>query len=277
MIFEKKITLIGTGKIGQALLGGIIKAELTPRENIIVTDILDAVLEQIENIYHVNTSKENDKAIQSADIILLAVKPQVIKEVLEQIRPVLKEYQLIISVAAGIKTTNIEHVIKKNNPILRVMPNIPALVDESATAIAKGAHANDDHLAIGQTIFNAVGDVVVVREEQLDAVTGLSGSGPAYIYMLLEALIDGGVKMGLARDVATRLSIQTVLGSAKLMRETKKHPAVLKDEVTTPGGTTIAAIHELEMHGLRNMLISAVETATKRSQELSSLVNDSKK
>jgi pyrroline-5-carboxylate reductase len=158
--------------------------------------------------------------------------------------------------------------------IVRAMPNIAATVDEGAAALAYGEHVSAEQQEIAKSIFEAVGDAVVVSEDQLDAVTGLSGSGPAYIYMVIESLIDGGVKMGLSRDIATKLAIQTVLGSAKLAKTSRLHPAILRDQVTTPGGTTINAIHELESHGLRAMLINAVVTATERSKELSKLLNN---
>ena len=164
---------------------------------------------------------------------------------------------------------NIDIIIGKNNPVVRVMPNIPAVVDEGASGVCIGEYANDEHREIAMKILGAVGEVEAVPEELMDVVTGLSGSGPAYIYMVIEALTDGGVMMGLPRNIATKLATQTVLGSAKLVRETNVHPAMLKDQVTTPGGTTIQAIKELEESGLRPMLIRAVETATNRSRELS--------
>ncbi len=191
-----------------------------------------------------------------------------------EIAPVIRAEQLILSVLAGITTRAIQHLLGSPNPIVRAMPNIPVVVDAGATAIAAGQMVEPRHMEVARQIFGAVGKVVEVRESQMDAVTGLSGSGPAYIYMVIEALIDGGVKMGLSRDVSTELAVQTVLGAARLMQESGKHPAMLKDEVTTPGGTAIAAIHELEEHGLRNMLISAVETATRRSAELRRLLEN---
>ena len=165
-------------------------------------------------------------------------------------------------------TTSITEMARTENPVVRVMPNIASLVDEGAAAISPGTYASEEHKQIAARIFQAVGRVVFVNEHLLDAVTGLSGSGPAYIYMVIEALSDGGVKMGLPRDVALDLAAQTVLGAARLIQETGKHPAVLRDQVLTPGGTTIAAVHDLEIRGLRSMLISAVETATRRSREL---------
>jgi pyrroline-5-carboxylate reductase len=200
---------------------------------------------------------------------VLCVKPQTIGNVLKEIKPVVREEQLVITILAGITTATINSVLGKNNPVIRAMPNIPAVIDEAATGICMGTFAREEHKEIAMQIFKSVGKVEVVLESQMDVITALSGSGPAYIYMIIEALTDGGVMMGLPRDVATRLATQTVLGSAKLVRETGIHPAVLKDQVTTPGGTTICAIKELETHGLRPMLIRAVEVATNKSKELS--------
>jgi pyrroline-5-carboxylate reductase len=180
----------------------------------------------------------------------------------------------VISIVAGMRISFIQQMLGMNLGIVRAMPNIAATVDEGAAAVAFGKHVTADQQKIATSIFEAVGEIVVVAEDQLDAVTGLSGSGPAYIYMVIEALIDGGVKMGLSRDISTKLAIQTVLGSAKLAKSSGLHPAILRDQVTTPGGTTINAIHELESHGLRSMLIDAVATATHRSEELSKLMNN---
>jgi pyrroline-5-carboxylate reductase len=192
---------------------------------------------------------------------------------LKAIKPVIRDDHLLISIAAGVRISYLQEAIGSTIGVIRTMPNIASTVDEGAAAIAFGEHVSDAQKRIAVAIFRAVGEVVTVAEAQLDAVTGLSGSGPAYIYMVIEALIDGGVKMGLARDVATRLAIQTVLGSAKLVKTSGLHPAILRDQVTTPGGTAINAIHELESHGLRSMLINAVATATRRSEELSKMLN----
>ena len=269
MLFSRKITFIGTGNMGEALLAGLLKAKLTKPENIMATDIRIERQKFVQEKWKVNTTSDNIKAVKFADIIVFCVKPQTISQVITEIHSVIKSDQLIISILAGIQTQTINKTIGKNNPIIRAMPNIPATVDEGATGICLGDYAEEIHKEIAQTIFKAVGEVEVVQESQMDTITGLSGSGPAYIYMIIEALTDGGVLMGLSREIATRLATQTVLGSAKLVRETGIHPAVLKDQVTTPGGSTISAIQELEGHGLRPMLISAVETATKKSRELS--------
>ena len=269
MLFSKKIAIIGAGNMGEALLGGLLKAKLTKPENILAADIREERLNFIKQKWGVGTTPDNVKAVSFADIIVLCVKPQTIGHVLQEIRPAVKTEQLIISILAGITTATINHVLGKNNPIVRVMPNIPAVIDEGASGICTGTYAKDEHKEIAVLMFESVGKVEIVYESQMDVITGLSGSGPAYIYMIIEALTDGGVMMGLPRDVATRLATQTVLGSAKLVRETGIHPAVLKDQVTTAGGTTISAIKELETHGLRPMLIRAVEVATNKSRELS--------
>ena len=196
------------------------------------------------------------------------MKPQTLGSVLDRIKDTVKPEQLIISIIAGVESSYIRDRIGKMNPVIRVMPNIAATVDAAASALAGCEPVTEAHYKAAEAIFGAVGVVVRVEEHHLDAVTGLSGSGPAYIYMVIEALCDGGVKMGLPREVAMTLATQTVFGASKLVRETGQHPAVLKDQVTTPGGTTISALHELEERGLRAMLIKAVETGTERSRQL---------
>lgn len=272
MLFSRKIAFIGTGNMGTALLGGLLKAELTHPENLIATDVRQDLLDTVQEKWGVATTTDNHHAVQSSDVIVLSVKPQALQSVLNEIKPDLRDEQLIISIVAGIPTDLISNFIGKKNPVIRVMPNIPAVVDEAATGLCLGKYAQELHREIAMKIMGAVGEVETVPEELMDVVTGLSGSGPAYIYMVIEALTDGGVMMGLPRNIATRLATQTVLGSAKLVRETNVHPAVLKDQVTTPGGTTIQAIKELEVSGLRPMLIRAVETATNHSRMLSGLL-----
>ncbi len=269
MLFSKKIAFIGAGNMGEALLGGLLKSELTLPENIIAADVREERLKQVREKWGVGVTTDNRQAVAFADIVVLCVKPQALRGVLEEIRDAVRGEQLIISIIAGITTATIGRFIGKKNPVVRVMPNIPAVVDEAASAMCLGEFAGETHKEIAGKILSAVGEVEWVPEELMDVVTGLSGSGPAYIYMVIEALTDGGVLMGLPRNIAIRLATQTVLGSAKLVRETDIHPAVLRDQVTTPGGTTILAIKELEESGLRPMLIRAVEIATKRSRELS--------
>jgi pyrroline-5-carboxylate reductase len=272
MLRGKKIAVLGTGNIGGALLGGLLKARLADPGDIVATCATDEHAAEAAARFGVRASLDNHSALEPADIVLLCVKPGTLPGLLEELRDVAeKRPRLYISVAAGIHIRAIEQRLGPQAAVIRAMPNIPALVDAAATAIAFGQHAMDEHGALAEQIFGAVGCVVRVPEPLMDAVTGLSGSGPAYIYMVIEALTDGGVKMGLSRQIALKLATQTVLGSAKLVQETGVHPAVLKDQVTTPGGTAIAAVHELESGGLRPMLINAVVTATRRSQELSQL------
>jgi pyrroline-5-carboxylate reductase len=270
-MLNKKIVLIGGGNMGKALLRGILKAGLTPPGNITVIDIHPGKLDSLQKEFGVPVKKEARSAIPGADLIILAVKPMTLNEVLDGIQKVVNPEQLFVSIIAGVESTYIRDRLGKGNPVVRAMPNIAATVDAAASAIAACPPATEEHLALAEAIFAAVGEVVRVEESHLDAVTGLSGSGPAYIYMVIEALCDGGVKMGLPREVAMKLATQTVFGAAKLVKETGQHPATLKDQVTTPGGTTISAVHELEERGLRAMLISAVVTATERSKALNEI------
>ena len=271
MLAKKKIAVVGAGHIGSALIGGLLKAKLLPPSNITASRRSEAALAELRKNLGIRVETDNRRAVKGADIILISVKPQQAAAVLEEIAPEVREGMLILSVMAGITTEAICKHLGKPMPVVRAMPNTPVLVEEGATPLAKGLHASDVHLKLASTIFAAVGRVETVAENLMDAVTGLSGSGPVYIYMVIEALTDGGVKMGIPRDVARRLSAQTVFGAAKMVRETGKHPAILKDEVTTPGGTAIAAVHELESKGLRTVLMDAVVTATKRAKELSEL------
>ncbi len=264
-----KIAILGAGNIGGALLGGILKSHLAEPKDVVATDAREGRRQELEAQWKCRVMPENNReAVRGRDVVILAVKPNVVPKVLEEIRSVLRPNQIVISVAAAVPIPFIESVIGTRIPLFRVMPNIPVLVEEGATAVAGNRATTPEQRKVAEKIFGTLGAVVFVEESQLDAVTGLSGSGPAYVYTVIEALIEGGIKMGLSQEVATRLTVQTVLGSAKLVRETKLHPAILRDEVTTPGGTTIAALHELEKHGLRSMLISAVETATLRSKEI---------
>jgi pyrroline-5-carboxylate reductase len=264
-----KIAVIGAGNIGGALLGGILKSRLAEPKDVVATDAREERRRDLEQQWKIKTlPADNRKAVEGRDVVILAVKPYVVPAVLEELRGGLRENQIVITVAAGVPLALYEAVLGKRIPLFRAMPNIPVVVDEGATAVAGNEATTAEQRKVVEKIFGALGCIVFVEESHLDAVTALSGSGPAYIYMVIEALIDGGKKMGLSQEVATRLTEQTVLGAAKLVRDSKLHPAVLRDEVVTPGGTTIAAIHELETHGLRAMLISAVETATKRSKEI---------
>jgi pyrroline-5-carboxylate reductase len=264
---QKRIAILGAGNMGAALIGGMLKAGFAGVSQIVATVRSLERAEEVAAKYGVQTTAGgNCEAAASASLIVLAVKPPTVPKVLAEIRSVLHEQQVLVSLAGSVTISLIEKLIHKRMPVFRAMPNIPVVVEEGATAISANAFCNPEHRQVVERLFRSVGVVVTVDEDLMHAVTALSGSGPAYIYMVIEALIDGGVKMGLSREAATRLAEQTVLGSAKLVRETTLHPAILRDQVTTPGGTTIAAIHELERHGLRSMLISAIETATRTSE-----------
>ena len=268
MLKGKKVGAIGGGKMGEALIGGMISGRLVSSESITVSDILAERLDYFGNKYQVNVTRNNREAVKNADIVILSVKPQNMTEVLEDVSCMIDETKLIISIAAGITTRFIEEHLQKGVRVIRAMPNTPALIGEGAAAIAKGDNASEDDLAMARHIFDSVGLTVVVKEDLMDAVTGLSGSGPAYGFVIIEALSDAGVNMGLSREIALKLSAQTLLGAAKLCLKGEKHPAELKDMVASPGGTTIAGLKAIEKGNLRATLIAAVEAATIRSREL---------
>lgn len=269
---DQTVAVIGAGNIGRALIGGLLNAHEFDPSQIRATRRSQGSLNALHQHYPgIQTSTDNRTAVEGATIVVLAVKPQYALAVVEQIREAIDPSTLVISVLAGVTTESLRSSFGKDLAIVRTMPNTPMLVDEGATAIAPGMQATERHVAVVSQIFESVGRVEIVPEELMDAVTGLSGSGPAYVYMVVEALTDGGVKQGIPRPIALRLAAQTVFGAAKLVIETGKHPAILRDEVTTPGGTAIAAVADLESHGLRTMLINAVATATARSRELSAL------
>ncbi|MGD8415332.1 MAG: pyrroline-5-carboxylate reductase [Candidatus Latescibacterota bacterium] len=269
MLTNHTIAVIGAGNIGCALIGGLTRKGELDAGRVWATRRNPAALDLVaERFPGIRTGTDNVAAVREASIVILAIKPQNAAEVLSEIETSVGSETLVISTLAGTTTSSISAQLGQDVPVIRTMPNTPALVDEGATALSAGTHASDEHLELAQRIFSAVGMVEVVPEYLMDAVTGLSGSGPAYVYMVIEALTDGGVKQGLTRPTALRLAAQTVFGAAKLVIETGRHPAILRDEVTTPGGTAIAAVAELESHGLRTMLINAVATATRRSEEL---------
>lgn len=266
---SKRIAVLGAGNIGAALIGGVLKGKVTDRKHLIATVRSAERANELSEKFSIPvTAGGNREAVQWADIVVLAVKPPTLPRVLEEIRDVLRGDQILISLAAAVPIVLIEEILGKRMAIFRAMPNIPVVVDEGATAVAANAVGGVGDRKLVESIFRAVGVVCFVEEDLMHAVTALSGSGPAYVYMVIEALIAGGLKMGLSREISTRLAEQTVLGAAKLVRETMLHPAILKDQVITPGGVTISAIHELERHGLRSMLISAIETATNHSRNL---------
>ena len=263
-----KIAFVGAGNIGEALIKGLIVSKAVKPEQLMASEPRAGQRQRVTERYGVTTLDDNVQAVDEANIVVLAVKPQILDKVLEQIRPALRAGVLVVSVAAGKDIAGIQSRLGPSVHIVRAMPNMACLVAESATGLAAGPNVTPEDLALAQRIFDLVGMSVVLEESLLDAVTGLSGSGPAYIFMVIEALSDAGVKVGLSRWDALALAAQTVLGAAKLVIETQEHPGRLKDMVCSPGGTAIAAVHTLEQGGLRTTLINAVEVATRRSKEL---------
>ena len=261
------IAMIGSGQMGEALIGGWLAAKTVPPEALVATDASAERRDLVKRRFGVRTGTDNRDAASRADVVVLAVKPQILDGVMKELSPALAG-KLVLSIAAGVTIAHLARLAPKGARFVRVMPNTPVLVREGVSALSfgDGVSAQDQQLA--RRLFEAVGRAVVVEEKLMDAVTGLSGSGPAYVFMAIEALADGGVKMGLPRTVADLLAAQTVLGAARMVLETGEHPAKLKDRVASPGGTTIAGLHRLEQGGLRAALMAAVEAASKRSEEL---------
>jgi pyrroline-5-carboxylate reductase len=265
-MFEKELGIIGIGKMGSTLLQKVIK--LVNKNNIIIYDINKEILNEISTNLGVEFAKDNIELVKKSKYILIAVLPQVIDNVLQEIGSSITKDQVVISIAAGISIKHISKFLKDNVEIIRIMPNIAALIGEAASVISKNQYVTTENLEYVKKLFETIGLAIVLDEKHLNAVTGLSGSGPAYIFLIIESLADGGVKMGIPRDIALKLAAQTVLGAAKMVLETNSHPAELKDKVATPGGTTITALHILESQKLRASLIEAVEAATKKSKSL---------
>lgn len=268
MLKGKKVGFIGGGKMGGVLAGGIVSSRLVPASQVLVADVVKERLDELAKAHGVVVTQDNRRVARESDILILAVKPQNMGEVLAELAAVVSKSSLIISIAAGIPIKFIEERLKKGVRVIRVMPNTPSLIGEGMAALASGAGATQDDLVHARQIFDAVGLTVTVREELMDAVTGLSGSGPAYGFIIIEALSDAGVRMGLSRDIALKLAAQTLLGAAKLCLKGDKHPGELKDMVTSPAGTTIAGIKALEEGKIRATLMAAVEAATLRAREL---------
>lgn len=265
---NKLLGFIGAGNMAEAMIRGIIRNEVIKPDQIIASDISVERKDHLSKAFGIGIAKNNTLLVDQSTVIFLAVKPQVVPAVLKDIGPNMGGEKLLISIAAGVPIQTLTNGLPKGPRIIRTMPNTPATVMEGAMAIACDSPARPEDLETVETLFRPIGQTVRVEEKLIDAVTGLSGSGPAYVFMILEALADGGVKMGLPRDVAETLAAQTLLGSAKLFLETRTNPGQLKCMVTSPGGTTISGIHELEKGGLRASLMNAVEAATKRSTEL---------
>ena len=266
-MIEKKVGFVGAGSMAEALIEGILEEEVIAADNLYISDIDQSRLEQLTAQYSIEATTNNDRLVAEVDYIILAVKPQSIKDVLVQIGPQINTEQKVFSIAAGVETSKIEAELDKV-PVVRLMPNTSALVGEAAIAYSLGEYANENEAAVVEEIFNAAGTITKVKEDLMDAVTGLSGSGPAYIYLIIEALSDAGVNMGLPREKSTELTLQTLIGAAKMVKESDLHPGELKDMVTSPAGTTIKGMQQLEESGLRGVLYKAVEAATNKSKEL---------
>jgi pyrroline-5-carboxylate reductase len=268
MALGKKIAFLGTGNMAEALVKGLLRAGAASPAEIVCAEPREDRRREIEGRYGVKAVASNREAAAAADVVILSVKPQILEPVLDDIAAAIDGRKVVLSIAAGIPIAKIAERLPQGTRIVRSMPNTPALVGAGAAALSGGPHATPDDLALAKRLLEAVGTAVVVAEPLLDAVTGLSGSGPAFVYLFVEALADGGVKAGLARADALQLAAQTVMGAAKLVLESGEHPGRLKDQVTSPGGTTIAGVHALEKAGFRGAVIDAVEAAVRRSREL---------
>jgi pyrroline-5-carboxylate reductase len=264
---EKSIGFVGAGNMAEAMIRGLLRGKVFKPTQVTASGPREERQRELAEKYGIQATGDNRQAARQS-IVVLSVKPQILSRVLDEIAATVSVESLVISIAAGVPVAAIQSKLRAGTRVVRAMPNTPALVDAGATAIARGEHARESDLEDAKRIFDAVGVTVVLDESLLDAVTGLSGSGPAYVFLILEALSDAGVKVGLSRRTAQLLAAQTLLGSAKLLIETNEHPGRLKDMVTSPGGTAITGLHTLEHGGLRTTLMNAVEAATRRSREL---------
>jgi pyrroline-5-carboxylate reductase len=267
-MLKEKIGIIGAGKIGAAIARGVIQAGLVKSDQVIASDVSDSLREAIAQQLGIKVTSANHVVCEFADVIIVAVKPQILDSVVKEILQTLGDSKLLVSVAAGVPIPRIEANLLPGARVVRVMPNICCVVGAAAAGYAAGKHASPGDLELVGAILNSFGIGIHVEEKYLDAVTGLSGSGPAYVFLFMEALADGGVEMGLSREVALKLALQTVYGAARMALESSKHLGALKDEVTSPGGTTIAGLYALEKNGFKAAVMDAVVSATKRSQEL---------
>ena len=267
MIEKLKIGLVGCGNMGGGLVEGRLDRGLAKPSQFTAVDVREAALKPLAQL-GVHTSRETRDAVVDQDVVIIGVKPQTAPEVLDLVGRLLQPSQVLVSIMAGVNTARIEEAVGAPVAVVRVMPQILARLGAAASAVCRGRHADAEQARMVCELFDQVGTTVLVEETQMDAVTGLSGSGPAYVYTIIEALSDGGVRVGLPRDVALKLAAQTVMGAARMVLESGQHPAVLRDQVTSPGGTTIAGLHALEAKGLRDALMSAVQAAALRSAEL---------
>jgi pyrroline-5-carboxylate reductase len=265
---EGRVAFLGGGRMGEALASGLIRSGSRSKDDLIITARRRERAEQLAESLGTPTTLSNQEAVAWARTIVLTVKPQDMEALLEQIAGAVKPSHVVISFAAGIRTSFIERFVPDGTPVVRVMSNVPVLVDEAMSVISPGRDAGDAHLAVAEELLGAVGRVIRLPEKHQDAVTATSGSGPAYFFLLAEAMIEACILLGLSRDVATELIIQTMLGSARMLRDTGKHPVELREMVTSPGGTTIQAIRHLEQAGVRAAFLNAIDAACRRSAEL---------
>ncbi len=260
-----KIAVLGAGKIGEALIAGLVSSGW---HEIVATGRRQERLQELRDRYAIEATSSNADAVREAEIVVIAVKPQDIEPLLAEIRDAVTPQQTVITIAAAIPTRAIEAQLNGNVPVVRAMPNTPATVHEGMAGIAAGAHAREEHLARAEEVLAHVGRSVRVHEDSMDAITAVSGSGPAYFALLAESMIEAGILLGLSREISTDLVVQTMFGTAKLLRDRRMHPVELRETVTSPGGTTIAAIHELEQAGVRAAFLNAIQAAMRRSKEL---------
>jgi pyrroline-5-carboxylate reductase len=261
----KRIAILGAGRIGEALLSGLLSSGW---RDIVATSRTETRAAELRDRYGVNATTSNAEAVTGADVVVISVKPQDIDALLAQVADAVVSAQTVVSAAAAIPTAYIEARLPEGIPVVRAMPNAPSMVHEGMAGIAAGAHASDEHLAIAEGVLTHLGRVVRVQESAMDAVTAISGSGPAYFALLAEAMIEAGLLLGLSREISTTLVVQTMLGTAKQLRDEGMHPVELRESVTSPGGTTIAAIRELEQAGVRAAFLNAIQAAMTRAREL---------
>ncbi len=265
---DKRLGFIGAGAMAEALIKGILQSKMIAAERIYISDLREERLEELEREYKIKAVQDNKELVSASDIIILAVKPKVISIVLEEVANLINPKQQLVSIAAGITSDVIESYFNSKVAVIRLMPNTPALIGAGAIAYSLGSYATSAEDELIEEIFSTVGSVTKVEEDLMDGVTALSGSGPAYIYLIIEALADAGVNVGLSRNTAMTLAVQTILGATKMVEELGEHPAKLKNRVTSPGGTTITGLKVLEEAGVRSAFYQAIEAATAKSKEL---------
>lgn len=264
---KRRIGFVGAGNMAEAMIRGVLDAGLFTPADLIASDLSEELLKRLHRSYGISVTRNNREVVREAEVVILGVKPMSVDAVLAEVKSELKK-KVLVSIAAGIPLSRLAAGLEREAKIIRVMPNAPAQVQAGATVLSPGKGVEEGSLSLVRSIFDSIGKTWVLEERYLDAVTGLSGSGPAFVFVMIEALSDGGVKCGLSREVALALAAQTVFGAAKMMQQSGEHPARLKDYVASPGGTTIAGLHQLEAGKVRAAYMAAVETATRRSEEL---------